>query len=72
MAVAMRATDGFLNELELVWTIFRKPIMRRFKNGYFEHIGYARGVLVKRTHMGQVWYHYPEDYLTWRHPYGDG
>jgi hypothetical protein len=30
-------------------------------------VGEARGLLVRSTGADHVWYHYPEDYLQWKH-----
>lgn len=55
-----------LNRYSLVWCWRKKPIMQRDRHGYFQKVGTACGVLVKREHLGETWYHYPEDYLQWK------
>lgn len=57
---------SFPNEFELVYRFRKKPIMQRGEDGFFSKIGEARGILVKREHSGETWYHRPEDYLEWK------
>lgn len=57
---------SFPNEFSLVYCFRKKPIMQRGEHGFFSEIGKAKGVLVKREHFGEVWYHRPEDYLEWK------
>lgn len=51
--------------LELVYCFRKKPIMR-LVGSFFRCVGYARGILIKRTQHGEVWYHEPSDYLEWK------
>ena len=60
-----------LNEYSLVFCLFHKPIMKLGTNGFFRQIGKQRGVLVKRVHCGEIWYHRPEDYLKWKEHLGE-
>jgi len=54
------------NTYELVFTVFKKPIMG-YSKPYFREVGSARGILVKQTVWhGEVWYRKPEDLLNWR------
>ena len=62
----MKAKNIF-NEFELCHRFRPQTIMRLGTDGFFHECGKARGVLVKREHLGQVWYHLPEDYLEWKH-----
>lgn len=57
---------SFPNVFELTYCLRKRTIMQRQKDGTFAEIGKARGVLVKREHGGQTWYHRPEDYLDWK------
>jgi len=60
-------TRDKLNRYSLVYRVFSRTIMVLGHDGYFhEHHKKERGVLVKRIHCGQTWYHFPDDYLQWK------
>ena len=58
--------SNLTNEFSIVYCIFPKTIMKRGSRGFFHEYGKKAGVLVKRVHGGEVWYHAPEDYLEWK------
>ena len=74
MGTNMKSNNGPTVSYELVYCLFKKPIMQLEKNKpagqrgrYFVKVGDARGFLVRSTGADHVWYHYPEDYLQWKH-----
>jgi hypothetical protein len=61
----MQFTDVF-NKFDVVWVLFPKTIMTLGRDGFFKKDGFERGILVRRKHNGEVWYHRPENYLKWQ------
>jgi hypothetical protein len=66
MKTKRMSASNIVNDFELVYCLLPKVIMKRGEHGYFSEHGRARGVLVKRTHRGKVWYYLPDDYLEWK------
>ena len=58
--------SNILNEFSIVYRIWPVPIMRRGSDGFFHSYGKSSGILVKRVHGGEVWYHQLEDYIQWQ------
>ena len=54
------------NEYSIVYCIWPKTIMKLGGNGFFHEYGKRAGILVKRVHSGETWYHAPEEYLEWK------
>jgi hypothetical protein len=54
------------NEYALCYRFFPRTIMKLGKDGCFHEDGRQSGILVKREHGGETWYHRAEDYLEWK------
>ena len=58
--------SNYLHEYSIVYCLWPKTIMKLGSNGFFHEYGKRAGILVKRVHGGDVWYHNPEEYLMWK------
>ena len=58
--------SNYTNEYSIVYCFWPKTIMKLGSSGFFHEYGKRSGVLVKRVHRGEVWYHDPDEYLEWK------